>query len=88
MKLGFAVSLLSLFLATLPTAKAQSVTGQISGSVTDPAGAVIPGARVQLTNDLTKQVRALSTASSGSFIFPDLMPGDYSVGITQTGFKA
>jgi Carboxypeptidase regulatory-like domain len=88
LKLGFAVSLLSLFLATLPTAKAQSVTGQISGSVTDPAGAVIPGARVQLTNDLTKQVRALSTASSGSFIFPDLMPGDYSVGITQTGFKA
>jgi hypothetical protein len=68
-------------------ARAQGVTGQISGSVTDPAGAVIAGAAVQLVNDLTKQQRAFITLSNGSFIFPDLVPGNYSVQIKHSGFK-
>jgi hypothetical protein len=68
-------------------ARAQSVTGQISGSVTDPAGAVIAGATVQLVNELTKQQRDFITLSNGSFIFPDLVPGNYSVQIRHAGFK-
>lgn len=67
---------------------AQSVTGQISGTVTDSTDSQIAGATVQLTNDLTKQVRTLNTESSGNFIFADLVPGDYSIHITDPGFKA
>jgi len=38
-----------LLLAVPPAAFSQSVTGQISGTVTDPAGAIVDGAKVQLT---------------------------------------
>ena len=88
MKSRFFVCVLTLVLTSLPRVNAQSVTGQISGTVTDPAGALIGGASVQLTNDLTKQVRTLATgSSSGSFIFIDLVPGNYSIQVSQAGFK-
>ena len=77
-----------LLLAALPAALAQSVTGQISGAVVDPGGAVIAGATVQLSNDLTRQVRSFTTESRGSFLFTDLVPGDYSVHIEFPGFKS
>ena len=80
--------LLSTLLAASCSVWAQSVTGQISGTVTDSADAAIAGATVQLTNDLTKQVRTLTTESSGSFIFVDLVPGNYSIHVTHPGFKA
>ena len=82
-----AASLLFLSLAP-PRANGQSVLGQISGTVTDPAGAVIAGATAQLTNDLTKAVRTFTTESNGSFIFVDLVPGDYSVHVAHPGFKS
>src|SRR5712692_6713790 len=81
-------SLSFLLLAMLPTASAQTVSGQISGRLLDPAGAVVDGAKVQLTNDLTQQVREFSTDSSGVFVFTNLVPGSYSVHIAQPGFKA
>jgi len=81
-------SLLFLLLALLPTANAQSVTGQVSGRVTDPTGAVIVGAPVQLTHVLSKQVREFTTDSSGAFVFMGLVPGVYSLRIAQPGFKA
>ena len=83
-----AVALMFLLSAMPPMANAQSITGQISGSVTDPSGAVIPGAVVQLTSDLTRQVRAFTTDSNGAFVFTNLVPGDYSVHIERPGFKA
>ncbi len=81
-------SLLFLLLALLPTANAQSVTGQVSGRVTDPTGAVIVGAPVQFTHVLSKQVREFTTDSSGAFVFVSLVPGVYSLRIAQPGFKA
>ena len=83
-----AATLLSTLLAASSCVRAQSVTGRISGTVTDSADAAIAGATAQLTNDLTKQVRTLTTESSGSFIFIDLVPGDYSIHVTHPGFKA
>jgi len=76
-----------LLLAVQPAANAQSVTGQISGVVVDPAGALIPGATVQLTHDLSQQVRKYTTESNGSFFFTGLVPGSYSLHVTQSGFK-
>ena len=80
--------LVSTLLVASSGVQAQSVTGQISGTVTDSTGSAIAGATAQLTNDLTKQVRSLTTESSGSFIFADLVPGDYSLHVTHPGFKA
>ncbi len=75
-------------LALMPAAFAQSVTGQVSGVVVDPAGAVVPGASVQLTHDLSKAVHQFTTESNGAFVFTGLVPGTYSLHVTQSGFKA
>ena len=74
--------------AMLATANAQTVSGQISGRLVDPAGAVVVGAKVQLTNDLTKLTRTFITDSNGGFVFPDLALGTYSLHIVHPGFKA
>ena len=81
-------SLLFLLLAMLPTANSQSVTGQVSGRITDPTGAIIVGAPVRLTHDLSKQVRTFTTDSNGAFVFVGLVPGAYSLHVEQPGFKA
>lgn len=75
-------------LALLPTANAQTLTGTITGSVVDSGGASIPGADVQLTNELSKQVRTFQSGSNGSFSFPSLIAGTYDVHISKQGFKA
>src|SRR3954454_9075637 len=80
--------LLFLLLASLPAANAQSVTGQISGTVTDSTGAVVAGASVKLTHDLSQQVHAFTTDSNGGFTFFGLVPGAYSLNVAQPGFKA
>ncbi len=74
-------------LALLPTASAQSVTGQLSGVVVDPAGAVVPNASVQLTHDLSQTVHRFLSETNGSFVFTGLVPGTYSLRVTQAGFK-
>src|ERR1035438_7242936 len=76
-----------LLLAMLPAANAQSVTGQISGVVVDQIGALIPGATVQLTHDLSQTVHKYTTESNGSFTFTGLIPGAYSLRVAQAGFK-
>jgi len=79
------ILLLSLFTGS---SSAQTVTGQISGTVTDPTGAVIPGAKVTLTYNLTEQQRDLVTDSSGVFVFPELVPGSYQLSVNAAGFQA
>jgi hypothetical protein len=74
-------------LAMPPIANAQTVTGQITGTVVDSAGAVVAGASVQVTNGITRQVRTFTTSANGSFIFPDLVPADYDLRVTHPGFK-
>ncbi len=81
---AFGLSLLVL----APAARSQTITGQIAGRLIDPAGAVISGAPVLLTNDLSKQTRQFVTDSSGNFVFTNLVPGSYSIHIAQPGFKA
>ena len=75
------------FLAALPAAHAQSVTGQVSGVVVDAAGAIVPGATVQLTNDLSKQAHTFVTENNGEFVFTGLVPGSYTLHIAQPGFR-
>src|SRR5262252_4297167 len=64
------------------------VTGDAVGTVTDPSGAVIPGATVTLTDMGTNAVQTTTTESNGFFRFSLLKPGPYTLAIKQTGFKS
>src|SRR5882757_6033288 len=67
---------------------AQTSNGSIVGSVTDPAGAAIPGATVTVTNtDLGGFKRTAKTDSAGSFRVDSLLPGRYSVSIQAAGMQ-
>jgi len=64
------------------------VTGSIVGTVSDPSGAVISGAKVAITNIATQQVVRLATNSSGSFNSGALIPGEYRARISAEGFSS
>jgi carboxypeptidase family protein len=64
----------------------QTTFGQITGTVTDPSGAVVPGANVTVTNEETQIARQVSTSASGVYSVPNLNVGTYRVRITVTGF--
>jgi hypothetical protein len=66
----------------------QGTTGQISGTVTDPNGAVISGAVVKATNSGTGFSRDATTGNDGAFFFQLLPPGRYSIDITAPNFVA
>jgi hypothetical protein len=66
---------------------AQVDTGGISGTVSDPSGAVIPGVKVTLTHTETNIRTALTTNASGFFAAPALKVGRYSVGAAVEGFR-
>jgi len=62
-------------------------TGTLLGSVTDPSGGVIVGAKVILTHQGTGDQRNATTDTGGSFTFPSLLPGAYKVRIEAQGFR-
>src|SRR5688572_22273855 len=68
-------------------ASAQPITGEISGTVTDPSGAVVPQANVELVREGTSATRTSSTNQSGIFVFAALSPGTYKLKVSATGFK-
>lgn len=61
--------------------------GSISGTVTDPSGAVIPSAVVTATQTATGAVTVVKTNQDGAYVFPSLLPGDYSITISAPNFK-
>ncbi|MGI8543759.1 MAG: TonB-dependent receptor domain-containing protein [Aridibacter sp.] len=73
--LGFAV-----------TANAQFKAG-IQGSVTDTAGATIPGATITLRNKETAETKKTTASDNGFYRFTGLAPGDYSITVEQDSFK-
>ena len=65
----------------------QAVTGSVLGTVTDASGAVVPNAKVSLTEVNTSVSRSTVTNTSGNYTFPDLPEGSYSVSVEAPGFK-
>ena len=65
----------------------QSETGQIAGTVTDPSGAVVPGATISVTNVGTNRTVAVQSGGSGQFSVPALGPGHYKVEVKAANFK-
>ena len=65
----------------------QSNTGRMIGIVFDQTGAVVPGASVVVTEIDTQKERKAVTDIDGSFVFPLLEVGPYSVSVNKPGFK-
>jgi hypothetical protein len=77
----------ALLLCVLVAGAQTSSTGALTGTITDPSGAVISGATVTITNVGTGQSRDATTDSSGVYKFSLLQPGNYSLKFSATGFK-
>src|ERR1700733_9011776 len=77
----------SLLLFCMP-AFSQVNLGRISGNVTDQTGGVVAGATVTITDQDRGTVRSVVTDAAGSYAAPSLIPGQYTVKVEATGFKA
>jgi Carboxypeptidase regulatory-like domain len=66
---------------------AQTITGRISGAVTDASGAAVPGVTVKITNEATQQPRSATTDSNGFYVVTNLPVGNYTLTIEHQGFK-
>ncbi len=78
--------LLSIFLllfvglaGTQAFAQVTTATGSIQGTITDPSGAVVPSAKITITNPATGAAIHVTASSSGSYASGPLLPGDYQV---------
>jgi len=70
-----------------PPLLAQVETGQIAGTVTDPSGAVVPGARITVFNVATSAQRQAVTSAAGTWQVAGLDPGNYKVTVASPSFK-
>lgn len=79
-----------LFVVVLGAAhlQGQASTATIVGTVTDPSGAAISGAAVEVKNTGTGIVRSTTADSQGRYRVPDLIIGNYEVQASSTGFQA
>jgi Carboxypeptidase regulatory-like domain/TonB-dependent Receptor Plug Domain len=88
MKFRYTAVLAALVLAlSASSARAQSQTGEIFGKVTDTSGAILPGVIVTLTGPSLLQPLNATTSETGSFQFPRLNVGTYTVKFELPGFK-
>jgi hypothetical protein len=83
----FASAVLSVGLFAASTARADELYGRIRGTVLDPSGAVVVGARVRVTNTGTGLIQERTTDQNGAYEIPNLPVGTYSVTISKTGFR-
>ncbi|MDQ2901707.1 MAG: carboxypeptidase-like regulatory domain-containing protein, partial [Acidobacteriota bacterium] len=81
-------SLFAAFLFAGAFLRAQTPTGEITGTITDATGAAIAGATVSATNSGTGSRRAVTSNDSGVYSLPSLTPGNYSLRVETKGFKA
>jgi len=78
---------LGLLCLAVAQSAAAPLTGTLSGAVTDPSGAVIPGATVRVT-DATGQTREVQAGMEGRYVLEGLAPGKYTLRITAPDMAA
>jgi hypothetical protein len=81
------VGMFVLLSSALLVAQTTLSTGSVAGTVTDPSGAVVGGAKVVVTNTGTNQTFALTSNSAGAFSSGPLDPGNYNVQVSSKGFS-
>ncbi|MFZ0882854.1 MAG: TonB-dependent receptor [Candidatus Acidiferrales bacterium] len=87
-RIGIAIVFLlgAVFTLTNPT-YGQVAGATLSGVVTDPSGSVIAGVKVSVRNTATGVVTEISANSDGFYSAPNLLPGEYEVTMSATGFQ-
>jgi Carboxypeptidase regulatory-like domain len=85
--LGATVLLLLLLVLCGARADAQTPSGEISGVVTDPSGAPVPGVTITLTNVATNAVREVQSNAAGVYVIPAILPGVYTLRAQLSGFR-
>jgi hypothetical protein len=81
-------SMVCLLITFSASSLGQSITsGDVSGIVTDPTGAIVPGATVRLTNVNTNTAQSATSNSDGDYRFAFVLPGTYKVNVTASGFQ-
>jgi len=91
LRIKFVVCALLLFgmvVAYSPTAFGQGSNGAINGTISDTSGAVIPRARITLTNTATGAEQSVISNDTGTYVFPGVIPGTYNLVITAEGFTS
>src|SRR5215472_14051889 len=67
---------------------AQVDTGGVTGTVTDPTGAIVPGAKITLTNNATSVAETTVSTATGTYSFSGMRPATYTLRAEQHGFQA
>src|SRR5215467_12081627 len=86
MRILKALSLVMLSILSLPILT-QAQTASITGTVTEPSGAVVPGATIAVRNTATNSTRTLESNGVGSYRVENLVPGVYEISAEKSGFK-
>src|SRR5712664_2287809 len=79
--------ILALAILSANQAYAQVSGATLSGTITDPSGAAIAGAKVSVTNKATGVSRDVTTDTAGLYSAPNLLPGPYEVAASASGFS-
>lgn len=87
MRVRVGIALLFFLLASIGQLDAQDPRGTIVGKVTDPTGAIVPGAAVQVVSKTMGTRTILETNEAGAYQASFLLPGAYQVTVEQPGFK-
>src|SRR3954447_20285005 len=83
-----AAFLLACVAVNVPCASAQAVYGSIIGTVTDPSGAAVAGAKVTVTDQAKGTSTSTVTNDTGNYSVTHLIPDTYTVRIEGSGFKS
>ena len=70
-----------------PALRAQTDTGSVTGTVTDPSGAVVPDATITVTELATNRVVSVQSLADGSFAVNALPIGNYKAEATKAGLR-
>src|ERR1700691_1193185 len=86
-KLHTVATFIGLLAASCGCLYGQTISSTLLGTVVDPAGAVIVGADVQITDQANTQTRNMKTSAEGLFRFVDIEAGKYTITVKAPGFK-
>src|SRR2546425_891632 len=78
---------MSLSVSVAPANAQTASSGSVTGQVSDPQGAIVPGADVTLTDTATKSSQTTTTNDAGRYSFPVVNPGTYDLLVSKQGFK-
>ncbi len=81
------LGMLALIVLFAPSLRGQLVSGSITGNVTDPSGAALPGADITATDTATGVQLSAKTNNAGYFSVSNLIAGTYNVVVSAPGFK-